>query len=135
MNPLVGLGENPRKAKGFFIWRLKTGLSSYEFKNMTSLKEIDLSDCSNFPSYCFSNCTNLETIFLNKNVNIRGNAFRDTTALKQVFYRGTKENWMSISMGSENGTLTENVLYFYSEEAPIEVGKYWHYVDDTITKW
>lgn len=54
----------------------------YEFKNMTSLKEIYVQDITEIPSYCFQNCSNLITIVLKNVIRIRSYAFEDTYNLK-----------------------------------------------------
>ena len=56
---------------------------------------------------------------------------------KTVYYLGSKDEWNNVEIlyGDDDHTLLTPNLFFFSETAPSETGKYWHYVDDKPTKW
>lgn len=60
-------------------------------------------------------------------------AFLSCSSLTSVYYKGTATEWNDISIGANNGELTSDKLYFYSEKEPTTSGKYWHYDTDGIT--
>ena len=64
-----------------------TSIGNYAFSNCTSLKKVDLSQCSIdiIPSYCFSGCTSLEEVSMNSNVkSIDSNAFYNCSSLTNI---------------------------------------------------
>lgn len=134
VGPTANAGYCPNGLEKITINR-DTTLLRYEFQNMQFLKEIWLQDVSVISSYCFQNCYNLTTVVLKNITRIGNNAFANTTNLTNVYYEGTQESWSNVIIGTDNIMLTDSVLYFYSEEAPIEVGNYWHYVEGVPTLW
>ncbi|MBR2020371.1 MAG: leucine-rich repeat domain-containing protein [Clostridia bacterium] len=54
-----------------------------------------------------------------------------------VFYGGkTHEEWEKIILTeSENKSLENSVIYYYSETEPTESNKFWHFVDSKPTLW
>ncbi len=134
VGPSANAGYCPYELEKITIYR-DTTLYRNEFQNMTSLKEIHLQDVTVLPAYCFQNCSGLTTVVLKNITRIRNNAFANTLNLTNVFFEGTQESWNNVTIEADNTTLTDSVLYFYSEEAPIEAGNYWHYVDGVPTIW
>ena len=52
---------------------------------------------------------------------------------KTIYYKGTEEDWLKISMGSYNYIES---IYFYSATKPIDNGNYWHFNDyNEIVIW
>lgn len=65
---------------------------------------------------------------------IDAEAFYGCSGLETMFYAGTKEQWKSIYIGSRNEEyLTDEKIYYYSEERPTTTGNYWHYDEDGVT--
>ena len=70
-------------------------------------------------------------------------AFCDCSSLTEVYYKGTAEEWMNISIDpSGNSYLTNATRYYYSKEEPAlnadgtaYDGNYWHYVNDEVVVW
>lgn len=65
--------------------------------------------------FVFSDCAMLSEITIPVSVSAIGkNAFRNCSALTDVFYSGTAEQWAGITIGTNNGALT-NATIHYSE--------------------
>ena len=50
-----------------------------------------------------------------------------------IYFKGTKEDWDTISLGSSNTNLSNATRYYYSETEPTEEGNYWYYDTDGMT--
>ena len=68
-------------------------------------------------------------------------AFSSCERLTNVYYAGTMEDWLTISIGA-NSYLEKATIYYYSETEPTintdntaYVGNYWHYVNGVATPW
>lgn len=55
--------------------------------------------------------------------------------LNYVFYVGDGSGFDAISVGSDNGALAKNKVYYYSETEPAEEGLFWYYVNGAPTPW
>lgn len=76
----------------------------------------------------FNHCTALTYVRIPNSVAFIGEyAFSGCTSLKTIYYTGTDEEWAKISIGSINTPLTDAIVYYYSEEEPIEEGNFWYY--------
>ena len=82
----------------------------------------------------FSGCYSLTSIEIPSGVTeIGSGAFSYCDKLQTVFYGGDAAGWNDIQIGSNNQTLLEADLYFYSAAAPEKDGKFWHYGVDGKT--
>ena len=65
-------------------------------------------------------------------------AFNECFVLN-LYYLGTSTDWGKITMTRANSETEDSdwldKVYFYSESEPTVEGQYWHYVNDTPTKW
>ncbi len=76
----------------------------------------------------------LESVVIGSGVRTIGGAAFNSDALTSVYYKGTAEEWLDISMfAASNVGLTNATRYYYSESAPTTAGNYWHYDTDGIT--
>ena len=62
-------------------------------------------------------------------------AFNGCHSLTHIYYMGTEETWIAISIDEYNTPLTNATRYYYSETQPTTEGNYWHYVDGVPTAW
>ena len=85
----------------------------------------------------FSDCEALTSITISGNITSIGKyAFSGCTALESVYFEGTESDWAKISLGSNNSSLTEATIYYFSETAPETTGRYWHYDENgNIAVW
>jgi len=93
----------------------------------------------NYEIYSFAFC------FDDKIINVRipnivafigSYAFYSCTGLTSVYYTGTAEEWSEISIGSDNDSLGNATVYYYSQEEPTKEGNFWHYDEDgNVTVW
>lgn len=84
----------------------------------------------------FYGCRSLQTVVLPSSLTLIGYCtFIEDYASSplSVFYKGTAEQWKSITIGENNQRITEERLYFYSESEPQAAGNYWHFAADGIT--
>lgn len=115
--------------------------------NVTSIGETAFSYCNGLTAisipegitlidmWVFKGCSALESVVLPKSMKtIQYQAFVDCSALKNVYYQGTAEEWMNITIGI--GAFTNVTQYYYSESEPTENGNYWHYNENgEIVVW
>ena len=101
-----------------------------------SLKKVTINS-GDIPGYAFRGCSSLTSITIGNNVTSIGDcAFVDCSSLTSVFYKGTAEQWNTISISNGNSDLTSTTRYYYSETQPTDTTyKYWHYVDGVPTAW
>lgn len=61
----------------------------------------------------FAGCTGLTSVMITDSVvSIGGGAFAECTALKDVYYTGTEQEWMAISIGSDNELLQTATIHY-----------------------
>jgi hypothetical protein len=100
---LVRLSENT----------VKLGASS--FQNCTKLKTfISGKSLETIDDSAFSGCSSLRLVYLNKGLkSISSNAFRNCPELTMIKFRGTIDEWNSISKASNwhNGTISKIICY------------------------
>ena len=76
----------------------------------------------------FADCSNWTSVVIGKDItSIEKYAFNNCKKLTNVYYQGTAEEWVKISIGSSNAYLTGATRYYYSETAPTTAGNHWHY--------
>lgn len=104
------------------------------FKNNKTIKTIVIGEgYKSLSQSVIRDMSNLESIVIPTSMNtIRAN-FKNLESFKTIYYLGTEEQWDKIVLTEQ---LNENiVIFYYSEEEPIDKGIYWHYVDGEITVW
>lgn len=75
----------------------------------------------------FKSCGSLSRIIVGTGLEeIRYNAFNGCE-IKFIFYMGTAEQWENVIVGTGNTEIYHFRVYQYSESAPEDEGRYWHY--------
>lgn len=73
--------------------------------------------------YAFYDFSNIITVTLPNSVAVIGDyAFYNCYALNTVYYPGTVEEWNKVSVGSDNKTLTNNLIVESNSDRPIYIG-------------
>ena len=114
-----------------------TSIGYYAFQGCSSLKTVTISNSVTSigeDAFCF--CSRLTNIAIPDSITSIGkDAFLACSSLKRVYYAGKATDWASISIGSNNSSLTYAIRY-YSETQPTDNSyNYWHYVDGVPTEW
>ena len=115
-----------------------TSLGAYAFAECEALTSVVIPDgVSVIGESMFSGCKSLTSITLPESLtSIVNNAFSGCTALESVYFEGTESDWAKISLGSNNSSLTEAMIYYFSETAPEASGSFWHYDENgNIVVW
>ena len=109
-----------------------TSIGDSAFYECTSLTSVTIPDSvTSIGEDAFYNCTSLTSVTIGNGVTSIGSwAFSGCNNIETVFYKGGKEQWDKIGYA---GGINVNELYFYSEAAPTDIGKYWHYAADGVT--
>lgn len=95
--------------------------------SITEITAKDLKGLTKIRDGLFTNCDKLATVSIPTNITeIGDNVFKNCDSLTDVLYEGTKEEWESIVIGSDNEVVTDS-SYIYSETEPTKPGNYWHY--------
>ena len=112
-----------------------TSIGAYAFEGCENLVSVILPDSlTTIDRVAFYECTELTSITLPKNITTIGDyAFLNCINLESVYYKGTSEEWASIGIGTNNDSITNATVYYYSEVEPVEEGNYWHYDTDDMT--
>ena len=96
-----------------------TSIDSYAFSGCSSLTSVTIGNSvTSIDGWAFSNCSSLTSITIPNSVtSIDSSAFYGCSSLKDVYYSGTQEQWEKISIGNDNGSLT-NAKIHYGSSAP-----------------
>ena len=117
-------------------------IGEYAFYYCSGLTSITIPDSVTTIGYsAFRWCSGLTSITIPNSVTTIGyDAFYGCSGLKIVYYKGGKSEWDKISIGSNNGNLTNASRYYYSATEPTlnddgtaYIGNYWHYAPDGVT--
>lgn len=92
-------------------------------------------------NYAFSGCFSLTNIILPKGVtNIGMEVLSMSEGLEEIYYTGTPEDWMDMSVDPSNSSMIDATIYYYSENEPkinadgtAYDGNYWYYDVDGKT--
>ena len=93
-------------------------IDDYAFNNCSSLTSVTIPDgVTSIGNYAFYNCRNLASVTIPDGVTSIGNyAFYNCRNLTSVNYKGSQEQWEQISIGWNNGSLTNATInYNYTE--------------------
>ena len=115
-----------------------TSIGERMFRCCSELTSVTLPDSvTSLGDHVFSDCEALTSITISGNITSIGEyAFSGCTALESVYFEGTESDWAKISLGSNNSSLTEAMIYYFSETAPETTGRYWHYDENgNIAVW
>ena len=119
-----------------------TTIGWYAFEGCSGLTNITIpNSVTTIGWYVFNGCSGLTSIIIPNRVTTIGSyAFYNCSGLKTVYYKGGESEWGNISIGSDNGNLTNASRYYYSENEPTlnddgtaYSGNYWHYAPDGVT--
>ena len=96
------------------------------FSNCSNLTSVVIGDgVTSIGEDAFSNCYSLTSVVIGDSVTSIGYwAFYWCTSLTSVYYKGTASEWLKISIGSSNSSLTSASRYYYSEA---QTTGFWHY--------
>lgn len=106
-------------------------IESYAFQNCFALKNITLpQNMSKIGTGAFRNCSQLKSVMiLNNEFEIKSTAFAYCGELSSIFFIGTKNDIEKV-IGDSTELFGNAVIYYFSEIAPADDGKYWHYDSD-----
>ena len=96
-----------------------TSIGEDAFYGCTNLTSVVIPDSvTTIGDYAFSGCSSLVSVDIGDSVKFIGSsAFAYCSSLTDVYYKGTEEEWKSISIGSDNSCLTgANIHYNYVPE-------------------
>lgn len=129
-----------------------TSIGNFAFADCTNLKIVTIGiGVEKIDSNAFVNCTSLTTVIINPHkseeynwdtqtteirvsLSIWNNAFKNCSKLETIYFKGTQAEFAQININSEGNTsLTDAMVYYYSETKPTTDGDYWHYDTDGIT--
>lgn len=113
-------------------------IKAQTFYGCLSLRTIILPDSvESIGIYAFSGCNALKSVVIGSGMKrINEGAFAGCDKLENVYYNGHKGNWDLIVVSDKNNEkLSEETLYFYSEEEPTSEGNFWHYKNGSISVW
>ena len=116
-------------------------IKPYAFRNCRSLKSVKISENVTKIGYmAFSCCENLTEVIISKNVEQLDSCLFDgfnenlTVYFESVEIKSTwSQSWNSMEHSSGYEDFAN--FYLYSETRPTVEGKFWHYVNDVVTKW
>lgn len=115
-------------------------ITGNSFRGCENLQSVTIGDkLTTIGSGAFFNCKKLDNVVLPKSLTEIGTwAFFTCDNLTKVFYKGTKDDWGKVIIGSNNYEIINVTKYFYvenQEDLPQDNGNYWRYVDGIPTIW
>ena len=126
------------------LYKLKDGIATVARQAYALSGDVVISDkivldgitytVTNIDNQAFYFCQYVTSIVIPEGVTTIGfEAFYGCDNLTTVYYGGTEEEWAMISV--TNTDLTEDKIFYYSENQPTSAGNFWHYVDEVPTLW
>jgi len=111
-------------------------IGNLAFYNCQNLESVEILGAETIGEYAFANCALLRKIVISSSVTeIAENAFASLPKLTNVFYGGYAFEFIEIDIANGNEDFTKANIYYYTDEEPDGEGKYWHYVNGTVTIW
>lgn len=83
----------------------------------------------------FQNCDNLSFVVIPTSVEKIGNFIFGNYVNINIYYEGTETDWEKIDINENNEHLKSPYLYYYCEEKPDVLNKYWYYDNGIPTIW
>lgn len=107
------------------------------FLNGKLIEQLIITDEVNeIKKYTFVYCKTITDVLIPKSVTSIGYmAFAYCTNITSVYYMGSESDWNDINIDTSNRPLTNATRYYYSENQPLSVGNFWHYVNGVPTAW
>lgn len=108
------------------------GVLRYGFENCNMLNTVEIVGAvTTIEANLFAGCKELKDLILSNTVStISNDAFNSCSGLQNVYYYGSAEEFLSITVGSNNTNFTNATRYYYvvnQEDVPNDGGNYWHY--------
>jgi len=118
---------------------LKT-IDNYAFYNCKKLKDLILPESvTTIEGYAFLDCSALNSVLFPKTVYMGYRAFYGCTNLSVLYYAGKPEDFANnvtyYGQTWDHSAILEAERYYYSENEPVLLGKWWHYVDGVPNYW
>ena len=91
-----------------------TSVGTWVFYGCTGLTSVTIPDSvTTICNYAFGYCTSLKNVIIPNSVTSIGNhAFYECAGLTDVYYSGTRAQWKSINIGSNNEPLTKATIHY-----------------------
>ena len=148
----IVLGDGVKSIGEFAFWRCDNVKNITIGKNVTKINASAFRECISLESIVipdgvtaiaertFDNCRALTSVVIPDSVtSVGGYAFYNCGSLLYVYYKGTANEWDSISIENRNTALTDAIRYYYvanQSDVPNDNGKYWHYNENgEIAVW
>ncbi|MCI5892792.1 MAG: leucine-rich repeat domain-containing protein [Clostridiales bacterium] len=112
-----------RVAERYIIPSSVTEIDAGAFRDSSGLKSIAIPrGVTAIDEYTFSGCTGLESVSIPYSVGVINNqAFFGCSGITDIYYYGTENDWHSVIIGSDNGTIREANVHYILTASDITV--------------